>query len=62
MDPFNFDAAYIAQVASDVAYAHAHNIIVGYYVLLQNPPGMNGGNEVIDPANGQPEGIACFVR
>ena len=25
----------VRKVASDVAYAHAHGIIVGYYVLLQ---------------------------
>jgi hypothetical protein len=34
---------------------------VAFYVLLQNPPGLGPDNEVINPATGQPEGIACMA-
>ena len=61
VDPFNFDPAYLARVASDVAYAHARGIIVGFYVLLQNPPGMGPGQEAVNPDTGAGEGIACFA-
>jgi hypothetical protein len=61
LDPFNFDPAYISRVAGDVAYAHARGIIVGFYVLLQNPPGMGPSEEAINPDTGRGEGIACFA-
>ena len=61
VDPFNFDPGYIARVAADVAYAHARGIIVGFYVLLQNPPGLGPSQEAINPDTGRGEGIACFA-
>lgn len=61
VDPFNFDPAYIARVAADVAYGHSKGLILGFYVLLQNPPGLTPENEVINPDTGNGEGIACFA-
>lgn len=61
VDPFNFDPAYIARVAADVAYGHAKGLILGFYVLLQNPPGLGPSEEVINPDTGGGEGIACFA-
>ena len=60
-DPFNFSPAHIAQVKADVAYVHSKGLVAAFYVLLQNPPGLTGENEVIDPVTGQGEGIACFA-
>ena len=60
VDPFNRDPAYIARVASDVAYVHSKGLLVSFYVLLQNPPNLTPSEEAIDPATGQGLGIACF--
>ena len=49
-------------MAADVAYAHSKGIILGFYVLLQNPPGLTAKDEVINPDTGEGEGIACFAR
>jgi hypothetical protein len=38
---------------------HAHARPIPY--VPQNPPGMTAADEVINPDNGQPEGIACFA-
>jgi hypothetical protein len=52
-DPFDSSPAHISQVKADVAYAHSKGLATAFYVLLQNPPGMTGADEVINPDTGQ---------
>jgi hypothetical protein len=61
VDPFARDPGSIARVAADVAYVHARNLTAAFYVLLQNPPGLNASTEAIDPNTGAGLGVACFA-
>ena len=61
VNPFDMSPAHIATVKADVAYAHSKGLAVGFYVLLQNPPGMSEADEIINPNTGKGEDIACFA-
>ena len=61
VNPFDMSPSHIATVKADVAYAHSKGLAVGFYVLLQNPPGLSEANEIINPDTGHGEGIACFA-
>jgi hypothetical protein len=61
VDPFARDPGSIQRVAADIAYVHSKNLTAGFYVLLQNPPGLTGSTEAIDPNTGGGLGVACFA-